>query len=70
MMNFYYDPILGLQYTYLGALFTIDLKCLSEDIKFDTEMWMKYTKEIGISILQPQTEPCVEIIGQITNYML
>ena len=27
-MNFYYDPILGLQYTYLGDLFLIDIEML------------------------------------------
>ena len=70
MMNFYYDPILGLQYTFLGALFTIDLKCVPKDVKFDTEMWMKYIKQMGISILEPQIEPCTDIIGQITQYKI
>lgn len=70
MMNFYYDPILGLQYTYLGELFSIDLRCMPEDVKFDIEMWIKYAKEMSISILQPQTEPCIEMVGQITQYKL
>lgn len=69
-MNFYYDPILGLQYTFLDMLYSIDLRYIPEDVKFDIEMWIKYAKEINISILQPQTEPCIEIIGQITQYKL
>lgn len=69
-MNFYYDPILGLQYDYLGELFIIDLYCIPQDIKFDTDMWMKYIKQIGIQVLEPSSEPCVEIVGQITQYKL
>lgn len=70
MMNFYYDPILGLQYDYLGGLFSIDLNCIPKDIEFDTEYWIKYMKQIGIQIVEPNYEPCVEIIGQITEYKL
>jgi hypothetical protein len=51
MMNFYYDPILGLQYTTLEELFLTDLLCLPQDIKFDTELWLKYIREMGIQIL-------------------
>ena len=70
MMNFYYDPILGLQYDYLGELFIIDLNCIPQDIKFDTDMCMKYIKQIGIQVLEPSSEPCLEIVGQITEYKL
>ena len=69
-MNFYYDPILGLQYDYLGELFIIDLYCIPQNIKFDTDMWMKYTKQIGIHVLEPSSKTCVEIVGQITQYKL
>ena len=69
-MNFYYDPILGLQYNYLGELFNIDLACIPENIDFDADMWMKYVRQRGIHILEPSSEPCVEIVGQITQYKL
>ena len=69
-MNFYYDPILGLQYDYLGELFIIDLNCIPQNIEFDIEMWMKYIKQIGIQILESCSEPYVEIIPQITQYKL
>lgn len=71
MLNFYYDPILGLQYTYLGELFSIDLECIpNKDVAFDTDMWMKYIQQMGVQILEPSSEPCVEIIGQITEYRI
>ena len=69
-MNFYYDPILGLQYDYLGELFIIDLSCIPQDIEFDTDMWMKYIRQVGIQITEPSSESCVEIVGQITQYKL
>ena len=70
MMNFYYDPILGLQYDYLGELFVIDLECIPQDIKFGTDMWMEYVRQIGVYMLEPSSEPCVEIVGQITEHKL
>lgn len=54
-MDFYYDPILGLQYTNLGEFFTIDLECLPQDIKFDTKLWMKYIRETGTQLLDQET---------------
>jgi hypothetical protein len=34
-MNFYYDPILGLQYTCLGAIFEIDIATIPEEYTFE-----------------------------------
>lgn len=48
MINFYYDPILGLQYNNLGEFFTIDLECLPQDTKFDSELWLKHIREVGL----------------------
>ena len=70
MINIYYDPILGMKYDYLGELFILDLECIPQDVKFDTEQWMKYFKETRISILDFSPQPCCEIVGQITNYRL
>ena len=30
MLNYYYDPILGLQYTYLGGFISIDIDSIPE----------------------------------------
>jgi len=70
MMNFYYDPVLGLRYDSLGELFIIDLDCIPQDIKFDTEYWIKYIKQTSVQIVKPFSESCVQIVGQITQYKL
>ena len=48
-MEFYYHPILGLQYkSYLNdPLLVIDFKALQQ-IKYDIDMMMYYAKEQGI----------------------
>lgn len=69
-MNFYYDPILGLQYNYLGELILIDIETLPQDIKFDTEKWMRYIREVGLQIFDTTPTIPFENIGQITNYMI
>ena len=69
-MNFYYDPILGLEYTYLGETIQFDIKSLPEDLNIEQflEEWKRncniylYT---GINFY-----PQVETIGNITNYKL
>lgn len=46
-MNFYYDPILGLQYTYLGDLFLIDIEAIPvSDSR--VEEWIKKFSQVGI----------------------
>ena len=67
-MNYYYDTILGLKYNYLGDLFIIDIEKLPNDIKFDTEKWMKYINEIGIQSVDKSPTSVCERIGQITKY--
>lgn len=64
-MNFYYDPILGLQYNYLGDMFIIDINYLTQDIDFDLEQWIKYINQQGIQFLD--TCNTVQIIPNITN---
>jgi hypothetical protein len=66
-MNFYYDPILGLQYTYLGDLFLIDVDALPS---FDVEQWMKYMRQTGLQIVESGTSPIIERILNITEYRL
>jgi hypothetical protein len=48
-MNFYYDPILGLQYTAFGMCIEFDLKYIPSDLdveKFITE-WYKVNLDVG-----------------------
>jgi hypothetical protein len=66
-MNYYYDPILGLQYTYLGNLFEINI----EDIpQFDVEQWMSILKQTGIMIIDRTKQPVTERVFNITEYKL
>lgn len=67
-MNFYYDPILGLRYDYLGELFIIDLKYIPKDIDLD-EFIKKWKKFASVDIT-PIEYSSVEIVGQITQYKL
>lgn len=67
-MNYYYDPILGLKYNYLGDLFIIDIEMLPKDAKFDTEKWMKHISEVGIQLVDKSPTYICERIGQITEY--
>ena len=69
MMNYYYHPILGLQYDYLGNLFLIDINCIPES-DFDVEKWMYYIRNIGVQVVEPSYEPYTKVVGQITNYRL
>jgi hypothetical protein len=69
-MNFYYDPILGLQYDYLGEIIQFDVESLPEDLNIQhfLEEWRRTYNiylDAGIRIY-----PEVEIIGSITNYKL
>lgn len=66
-MNFYYDPILGLQYKCLGDLFIIDLECLPQDFKFDKEEWLRLIREMGVLPLESNRDWSVEIAGRITT---
>ena len=66
-MNFYYDPILGLQYTYLGELFLINIDALPQ---FDVEYLLNFLKEPGLMPIDPIEQPAIEQILNITNYKL
>ena len=68
MMNFYYDPILGLQYDCLGELFIIDLNCVPQNINL--EEFIKECKKFASVGITPIQYSSVEIIGQITEYRL
>lgn len=68
-MNFYYDPILGLQYTNLDSAIILDIEAIPPSL-FDFEKWMWYLKEMGVGMFQPLEDCSVEITGQITEYKL
>lgn len=65
-MNYYYHPLLGLQYDFLGNWIVLDLEGLPNTLKFDVELWKKYVNQTGISLLVPKAEELVKI----TDYML
>lgn len=67
MMNFYYHPILGLQYNYLGETIMFDISSLPYDLDpFEfVKVWREEYNRVGVNFY-----PNVEIIGQITEEML
>jgi hypothetical protein len=67
-MNYYYDPILGLQYNYLGELLLIDIDMLPQDI--DIEYWIKYINETGVMLVDSVNSPIIERVLNITEYKL
>jgi hypothetical protein len=69
-MNYYYDPILGLQYDYLGELFLIDIDMLPQDTEFNIEYWIKYINQTGVMLLDSVSSPIIERVLNITNYKL
>lgn len=69
-MNFYYDPILGLQYTYLGDLFLINIDSIPQNFEFDAEQWIKYIRETGVQPITPSEYPIIERVLNITEYRL
>ena len=70
MQNFYYDVILGLQYTYLGELIIFDIEAIPDDIKYDTEQILKCVRELGVLMYDTTYTPSFETVGQITECML
>lgn len=70
MLNYYYDVILGLQYTYLGEMIIFDIEAIPEDIKFDVDQWIKYLKETKLYLLESTNNPTFETVGKITDYQL
>lgn len=67
-MNFYYDQILGLQYTYLGGYISIDIASIPElPTYLVLEMFMKQ----GVQFLESSEVTYSEIyLEQITKYKL
>ena len=66
-MNFYYDPILGLQYTYLGDLLLVSVDSLPQ---FDVECWLNFLKQTGLIVIDPTEQPVIERDFKITEYKL
>jgi hypothetical protein len=66
-MNFYYDPILGLEYDCLENLILLDIEVLPENFKFDLEYWLKHVNEIGVYLVDKSITPPIE---NITTFKL
>lgn len=66
-MNFYYHPILGLQYTGLAPIFEIDLCVIPEDLNIEEfiKKWKYYNDNKGLMFTDG-----VHIHSEITNYNL
>jgi len=71
ILNFYYHPILGLQYTCLDDLFEIDIAMIPQE--FDVEKIITIMKQTGVQFVNSEREvpytPIQQIL-QITNYIL
>ena len=67
-MNYYYHPILGLQYDYLGELFIIDLANIPKDFTLD-EFIKEWRRFESMSIM-PIQYSSIEVVGQITQYKI
>jgi hypothetical protein len=63
-MNYYYDPILGLQYTLLEGFFIINIDAIPIDY------WLKILKETNISYTDSFPDRGVEYFFNITDYKL
>ncbi len=66
-MNFYYDPILGLQYTYLGDLFLINIDAVPQ---LDVKKWTELIRQTGMYPIVPTEHPIIERVLNITEYRL
>lgn len=70
-MNFYYNPILGLQYTYLGDLFIIDIEMLPQNFnEMTTEDIFKMFIQQKVQWVDSIESPFIEIVLNITEYRL
>jgi hypothetical protein len=66
MLNFYYDPILGLKYNFLGEMFLLDLSCIPAQ-EYDLKKLFELMKETGVCITEP-IESSVELVTLITEH--
>jgi len=66
-MNFYYDPILGLQYNLLSGFFIINIDAIP---KLNGEDWLKLFEETCVFPTDPSSHNSVEYIFKITDYRL
>jgi hypothetical protein len=64
-MNFYYDPILGLQYDYLGDLFIIDIVSAP---KSTIEKLLQLISQLRIIFLETSLQ--IQQIVNITDYKI
>jgi hypothetical protein len=66
-MNYYYDPILGLQYNFLPDFFIINIDAIP---KLNNEDWLKLLEETCVFPTEPFPGNSVEYIFKITDYRL
>ena len=66
-MNFYYDPILGLQYDYLGDFYRINFINLPE---VNIEDMLKLLSEMGVMVVDSSPKVEIEQVLNITEYKI
>ena len=68
MLNYYYDPILGLQYTNLSGIVSLDLSSIPE---LPIDLVLKIFMEQGVQFLE-NIEAVYHIVNleQITDYQI
>jgi hypothetical protein len=67
IMNYYYDPILGLQYTSLEGFFTIDIDAIP---KADIDYLLNFLEKTSIHYTDSFSDRGVEYFFKITDYKL
>lgn len=69
-MNFYYDPILGLQYDFIGCGFAIDIDSIPKE--FTAIQYLSILKEKSLDFIGSGYffNKGVQVIWFITNYKL
>ena len=68
MMNFYYDPILGLQYDYLGTFISLDISSVPN---IPSEILLEMFMKQGVAFLDKAKVAYFEHnLQEITEYKL
>ena len=67
-MNFYYDPILGLQYNNIHIIFIIDISAIPKNFNIEefVQEWLK--QPCNLIFEKPKTE--ITYLEKITQYFL
>lgn len=67
-MNFYYDPVLGLQYNSIRTIYIIDISVIPKNFNIEKfiQEWLKQSCKLTFE----KTEPEIIYLEKITQYFL